>query len=73
MNPGETKGEVSRSVRLGIVIEVLKHEEREECAKIADAFAFFGQTPQQTARAIAQAIRHRALPRGAGAGKRGPC
>jgi hypothetical protein len=65
VNQGEAKGEASRSMRLGFVIEVLKHEEREECAKIADGFAFFGQTPEQTATAIAQAIRRRALPRGA--------
>jgi hypothetical protein len=55
-----TERKASRSMRLEIVIEALKHKEREECAKIADTFAFFGETPEQTARAIAQAIRQRA-------------
>jgi hypothetical protein len=44
MNEGET----SRSIKLGIVIEALKHEEREECAKIAEVFTLLVTTPDQT-------------------------
>jgi hypothetical protein len=44
-----SKEQGNRSIRLGIVIEALQYEEREKCAKLADAFAFGGATPKQPA------------------------
>jgi hypothetical protein len=54
----------AHSIKLGIVIEALQQQERERCAEIADTFTSLGKAPEQTARAIAQAIRRRALSRG---------
>jgi hypothetical protein len=54
----------AQSIKLGIVIEALQQEEREQCAQIADMFVSLGKAPEQAAKAIAQAIRRRALPRG---------
>ena len=52
----------AQSIKLGIVMEALQEEGRERCAQIADAFTSLGKAPEQTAKAIVQTIRRRALP-----------